>query len=106
MSRNALAAIVFVRVFCADDNARVILVSAKIKVAPLKRMTIPRLELSAAVFLVRFILKVCEVLEYHHVPIHLWTDSTVDSYMDQKPSITMERFRTKPRIIHTRTFKL
>ncbi|KMQ90319.1 gag-pol polyprotein precursor [Lasius niger] len=69
-SQSALAAVVFLRILNELDDIRVILVSAKTKVAPLKRMTIPRLELAAAV-LVRQVLKIRDVLELHHVPTHL-----------------------------------
>lgn len=54
-----------------------ILVCAKTKVAPLKRVTIPRLELLAAVLLVRQVLVIRKTLELLQAPIHLWTDSTV-----------------------------
>lgn len=69
-SQSALAAVVFLRILNELDDIRVTLVSAKTKVAPLKRMTIPRLELAAAV-LVRQVLKIRDVLELHHVPTHL-----------------------------------
>lgn len=51
-----------------------ILVS-KDKSAPLKRMMIARLDLSAAVLLVKLILKVREVLDLNRTTVHLWTDS-------------------------------
>lgn len=65
------------RVLRELDDALVTLVSAKTKIASLKSMTIPRLELSAAVLLVRQVLHIRKVLTLDHAPIHLWTDSTV-----------------------------
>lgn len=76
-SQSALAAVIYIRVLSDLDDARVTLVSAKTKVAPLKRMTIPRLELSAAVLLVRQILRLRDVLDLHQISTHLWTNSTV-----------------------------
>ncbi|XP_029167976.1 uncharacterized protein LOC114938272 [Nylanderia fulva] len=76
-SQSALAAVVYLRVLSDIDDAQIKLICSKTKVAPLKRMTIPRLELSAAVLLVRQVLKIREVLELQTAPTHLWTDSTV-----------------------------
>ncbi|XP_067216965.1 uncharacterized protein [Linepithema humile] len=76
-SQSAIAAVVYLRVHSDIDDAQIQLICSKTKVAPLKRMTIPRLELSAAVLLVRQALKIREVLELQTAPIHLWTDSTV-----------------------------
>lgn len=76
-SQHALAAVIYLRVLTELDDVRVSLVSAKTKVAPLKHVTIPRLELSAAVLLVRQVHQLRETLDYPHAPIHLWTDSTV-----------------------------
>ncbi|XP_029165881.1 uncharacterized protein LOC114936752, partial [Nylanderia fulva] len=76
-SQSALAAVVYLRVLSDVDDAQIKLICSKTKVAPLKRMTIPRLELSAAVLLVRQVLKIREVLELPTAPTHLWTDSTV-----------------------------
>jgi len=76
-SQNALAAVIYVRVLNDLDDFHVSLICAKTKVAPLKRITIPRLELSAAVLLVRQVIKIRDVLELSQVPIHLWTDSAI-----------------------------
>ncbi|XP_071056518.1 uncharacterized protein [Onthophagus taurus] len=50
---------------------------SKSKVAPLKVVTIPRLELCACVLLVRLAKRVRSALDIPDIPIHLWTDSTV-----------------------------
>ncbi|XP_018397720.1 PREDICTED: uncharacterized protein LOC108775764 [Cyphomyrmex costatus] len=76
VSQHALAATVYIRVVSPSDT-RVTLVSAKTKVTPLKRVTIPRLELSAAVLLVKLIRKVRDVLDLNRSISYLWTDSTV-----------------------------
>lgn len=51
-SQRAPAAVICLRVLRELDDARVTLICAKTKVAPLKNFSIPRLELSAAVLLV------------------------------------------------------
>lgn len=76
-SQNAIAAVIYLRVLHDVGTARVFLVSAKTKVAPLKHMSIPRFELSAAALLVRQVLNLREVLTLNRAPTHLWTNSTV-----------------------------
>lgn len=51
--------------------------TAKTQVAPLKKLTIPRLELNAAVFLSELTLFVQKTLELQNAPVYLWTDSAV-----------------------------
>lgn len=76
-SQQALGAVIYVRVSDDLDRARVSLVAAKSKVAPIKKVTIPRLELSAVVLLVRLMEQVMNALQLHLSPVHLWVDSTV-----------------------------
>jgi len=47
------------------------------RVAPLKPVTIPRLELTAAVCSVRNSQQLCQELEYHIDQEYFWTDSRV-----------------------------
>lgn len=74
-SNLAMAAVVYVRVTTESEEVCVNLICAKTKVAPLKPLTIPRLELTAAVMLSRLILKIQRTLELKDCPIFLWTDS-------------------------------
>ncbi|CAL1671780.1 unnamed protein product [Lasius platythorax] len=53
------------------------LVCSKTKVAPLKRLTIPRLELTAALLLARLITKITKALELPEVLAFCWSDSSV-----------------------------
>ncbi|XP_071055024.1 uncharacterized protein [Onthophagus taurus] len=75
-SVSAFGAVVYLRVL-NRERVRVTLLLSKTKVAPLKSITIPGLELCAAVLLVRLVKKVLTVLALHHLPVHLWTDSTI-----------------------------
>ena len=54
-----------------------LLVMAKTKVAPIKRLTIPRLELCGAVVLSRLISHVANIFDIPIGQIHCWTDSLV-----------------------------
>lgn len=76
-SKSAYAAAVYIRVIDASDKITVNLVSAKTKVAPIKQVSIPRLELCGAVLLTRLLGEISEHLNIDKTDIHAWTDSTV-----------------------------
>ncbi|XP_055621991.1 uncharacterized protein LOC129765604 [Toxorhynchites rutilus septentrionalis] len=75
-SEAAYAAVAYFRIVDTNGTSKCALVTAKTKVAPLKHLSIPRMELQAAVLgprLMRFI------LESHTVTIterYMWSDST------------------------------
>ncbi|XP_071581073.1 uncharacterized protein [Temnothorax nylanderi] len=75
-SQLAMAAVVYITVR-SSNGATISLVCSKTKVAPLKRLTIPRLELSAALLLSRLMQYVQATLKLNVTAIHLWTDSVV-----------------------------
>ncbi|XP_076299886.1 uncharacterized protein LOC143218542 [Lasioglossum baleicum] len=76
-SQSALGAVIYLRVITDLNDARVTLVTAKTRVAPLNKVTVPRLELSAALLLVRHMSIIRKTLDLEKVPIYLWMDSTV-----------------------------
>ncbi|XP_064397630.1 uncharacterized protein LOC135344354 [Halichondria panicea] len=76
-SEIAYAGVVYIRMTDTQDNTHVSLVMAKTKVAPIKRQTIPRLELCGAHLLAKLLRHVKEIF---NVPMHdtfAWTDSTI-----------------------------
>ncbi|XP_046142834.1 uncharacterized protein LOC123988088 [Osmia bicornis bicornis] len=76
-SSLAMGVIIYLITKDETDQIRTALLMAKTKVAPLKRVTIPRLELSAAALLARIVKRIRKVLKMENAPIHLWTDSAV-----------------------------
>ncbi|XP_011313461.1 uncharacterized protein, partial [Fopius arisanus] len=71
-----MSAVVYLKVTSAD-GVSISLAIAKTKVAPLKKLTIPRLELNAAVILAKLTRYVMDQLNLGTVMVHLWTDSAV-----------------------------
>lgn len=70
-------ACVYVRTKIGPDEYRFELLCSKSRVAPLKAISLPRLELSAALLLVRLIAKIQESLDLTQIRIFLWSDSTI-----------------------------
>ncbi|XP_075990161.1 uncharacterized protein LOC142985798 [Anticarsia gemmatalis] len=86
-SKLAYAAVVYLRSFDEMGNVRVSLVTSKTKVAPIKKVSIPRLELCAAVLLSKLMTEVSEVLGISKANLHAYTDSEVVlAWLNQHPS--------------------
>ncbi|XP_025156740.1 uncharacterized protein LOC112589069 [Harpegnathos saltator] len=75
-SERAYAAALYLKTSESSD-VRVSLLLAKTKVAPLRQISLPRLELCAASFLVKIAAHAVEVLKIPSSVVHLWSDSTV-----------------------------
>ncbi|XP_011861541.1 PREDICTED: uncharacterized protein LOC105558453 [Vollenhovia emeryi] len=86
-SQKAIAAAVYIRTVNSDGHVNTTLLSSKTKVAPLKRQTIPRLELAGAVLLTKLVSCILAVYEIPDVPIYLWTDSAIThTWLTNHPS--------------------
>ena len=71
-----MSAVVYLKVTSGIDTT-ISLVSSKTKVAPLRAVTIPRLELTAATLLARLSRYVSTTLNLRTCPVYLWTDSNL-----------------------------
>ncbi|GFS61943.1 integrase catalytic domain-containing protein [Trichonephila clavipes] len=76
-SERAYAAVVYINCFNESGQSQTRLLCSKSRVAPLKTLTIPRLELSAALLLSRLVKKVVPILQLSIHKIWMWTDSTI-----------------------------
>ncbi|CAB3251377.1 unnamed protein product [Arctia plantaginis] len=86
-SKLAYAAVVYLRVMDEVGNVHISLIASKTKVAPLKQVSIPRLELCGAVLLSKLMVEVAEVLGIHKDNLHAYTDSEVVlAWLYQHPS--------------------
>ena len=85
-SENAYAAVVYIRATDGNGRNHVSLVSAKTEVSPIKRLTIPRLELCGALLLAKLLELVRLTLGLPIESIYAWTDSTiVINWLDGTP---------------------
>lgn len=76
-SQKAYAAVIYLRVLKSDGSIHINQITAKTRVAPIKTISIPRLELCAAVLLTKLLKDVSENLNIPQTNIHAYTDSTV-----------------------------
>ncbi len=76
-SEDAFAAVVYLRTTDQNGMVHTSLVISKTRVAPLKKLTIPRLELCGAHLLSRMLPYVKITLDLPECEMHAWTDSTV-----------------------------
>lgn len=78
-SLRGYAAVVYLRVIDAPRDASVFLIGAKTKLAPIQSLTVPRLELNAALLLTRWMNRVKTALgdRVNIVDTFAWTDSLV-----------------------------
>ena len=75
-SENAYGAVVYMRSEYIEGKVSLSFVASKTKVAPLQSLSIPRLELMAAILGKRLALSIAEILSIDREYITFWTDST------------------------------
>ena len=78
-SKNAYAAVIYVRSTYADGTIKMRLIASKTKIAPVKRQSIPRPELLGALILARLISVVAPCIKSAS-ECFLWTDSMTAFY--------------------------
>ena len=76
-SESAYASVVYLRMVDTNDQVHVALVISKTKVAPIKRLTIPRLELCGAALLADLLYHAKELFDIPPGDVFAWTDSMV-----------------------------
>ena len=76
-SERAFAACLYLRTVNKEGNVQCILLASKSKVAPLKQVSLPRLELCGAVMLARLTKRIRQTLCLENVQCFCWTDSTI-----------------------------
>ncbi|XP_062699286.1 uncharacterized protein LOC134284451 [Aedes albopictus] len=91
-SQQAYGACIYARSTDVEGAVKVRLIASKSKVAPLKRVSIPRLELSAAVLAARLHKRVSEALDMPITASHFWSDSTVTLEWLRSPPYTWSTF--------------
>ena len=76
-SEEAYVGVVYLRMVDSKGDVHILLVMSKTKVAPIKRMSIPRLELCGAQVLAKLLDHVKDVLQVPASDIYVWTDSEI-----------------------------
>ena len=76
-SRPAYSAVLYMRVVTKSGQISVKILMSKTKVATVKTLSIPNLELCAAALLTKLILFAVQSLQLDDMPIFCWTDSTI-----------------------------
>ena len=76
-SEKAYSGVVYLRMEDSNGMVHTSLVASKTRVAPIKRVTIPRLELNGALILAQLLFHCKEVLDLPLGSVYAWTDSTI-----------------------------
>lgn len=91
-SARAYGAVIYVRIENDMEPIRTHLLISKSRVAPIKSVTIPRLELAAADLLDQLYETAQRAMEWKHIPYYLWSDSTIVLQWLHKEPITLKLF--------------
>ncbi|GFX82743.1 uncharacterized protein TNCV_1194181 [Trichonephila clavipes] len=83
-------------VYCKSKNLKsetlVRLITSKSRVAPIKSLTIPRLELCAAVLLAKLVKRVVAALQLETAELYLWSDSMIVLAWLRKEPVDLKTF--------------
>uniref|UniRef100_A0A182PX24 Uncharacterized protein n=1 Tax=Anopheles epiroticus TaxID=199890 RepID=A0A182PX24_9DIPT len=102
-SKHAYGAALYLRCVYADASVSLRLICSKSRVAPVKPITIPRMELLGAHLLARLISKVAGSFNLQFSNIILWTDSQIVLAWLTKPSSALHVF-VRNRVANIRLF--
>ena len=91
-SSKCFGAVVYAKTTTASSDILIRLVTSKSRCAPVKVVTIPRLELSAAVLLSKLMKRVQSTLNLHHSDVFLWSDSMIVLSWITKESSQLKTF--------------
>ena len=85
-SEKGFGAVVYLRTLYSDTNVSVSLVISKTRVAPIKRLTIPKLELAGALLLAELLESVRVALKLVISQVYAWSDSQIVlAWLDRNP---------------------
>lgn len=76
-SEVAYAAVAYLKTYDVEDNSEATLTYCKSKVAPVKKVTLPRLELMAAVLAATMSQFLKQEMKLPEIKTYLWTDSSI-----------------------------
>jgi hypothetical protein len=92
LSTKAYGAVIYIRVTDFSDTHYTNILCAKVRIAPIKTITIPRLELCAALLLAELANKVKNALNINFNNCFLWSDSSIVLAWIQSPPNKFETF--------------
>lgn len=91
-SKQAYGAVVYLRAIDSNGAISCKLIASKSRIAPIKEVTIPRLELAAADLLSQLMEIVRDSMELKSAPYFLWSDSTITLQWLSKPIHELKLF--------------
>ena len=91
-SNDAYGAAVYLRTVDNAGNVQISLIMSKTKVAPLKPVSVHRLELQAALLLAQLVVALRDVRAFADLPVQCWTDSSITLAWLRKHASTWKLF--------------